>query len=317
LWRGGQVDLLTGTFPLLVTVSPKDGACWAVYSTGFSGDPPSSTDLVCFNADGSERWRRSDLCVASMAFDPITDLCWAVSDMEIVILDRNGKELWRTGGFGPWPQGLSVNEVDGSCWVTDSLNDQIVKLLLPGPFRDVPFFNWAADAIAACVAAGIVGGYPDGWYHPDLTVTRDQMAVFISRALAGGEAGVPPGPGSATFTDVPTDYWAFKYVEYAKSRGVVGGYSNGTYRPTLPVTRDQMAVFVARAMAGGDSGVPTGPATATFPDVPTDFWAFKYVEYAKANSVVGGYPDGWYHPELPVTRDQMAVFVARAFALPM
>jgi len=104
-------------------------------------------------------------------------------------------------------------------------------------------------------------------------------------------------------------------VEYAVSHHVVGGYSDGTYRPTLTVTRDQMAVFVARAMAGGDSSVPTGPSIATFPDVPTDFWAFKYVEYIESEGVTGGYPDGTYRPTVAVTRDQMAVYVSRAFHL--
>jgi len=176
---------------------------------------------------------------------------------------------------------------------------------------------WALNHILACVNAGIVGGYGDGTYRPSLPVTRDAMAVFISRALAGSDAHVPTGPPLATFPDVPTGYWAFKYVEYAVDNGVVGGYLDGTYRPTLTVTRDAMAVFVARAMCGGDAYVPTGPPTAYFPDVPTDFWAFRYVEYIKSEGVTGGYPDGTYRPTGAVTRDQMAVYVQRAFELPM
>ncbi len=114
-----------------------------------------------------------------------------------------------------------------------------------------------------------------------------------------------------------TSRWAFKYVEYAVNNGVVGGYPDGTYQPAAAVDRAQMAVFVARAMVGGDANVPAGPGTAFFPDVPTDYWAFKYVEYIKSQSVTGGYPDGTYRPALGVTRDQMAVYVQRAFHLPM
>jgi len=182
-----------------------------------------------------------------------------------------------------------------------------------GPFWDVGSRHWAVTQIEACYAAGIVAGYPDGSYRPALPVTRDAMAVYISRALAGGDGAVPAGPGAATFSDVLTDHWAFKYVEYAVAQEVVGGYEGGTYRPSVTVTRDQMAVFVARGIAGGDSLVPSGPETATFTDVPDSHWAYRYVEYCGGEGVVGGYPDGTYRPLVDVTRDQMAVFVKRGF----
>jgi len=51
--------------------------------------------------------------------------------------------------------------------------------------------------------------------------------------------------------------------------------------------------------------------------VPTSYWAFKYVEYCHAHGIVNGYSDGTYQPGAVVTRDQMAVFVTRAFQLPM
>jgi hypothetical protein len=134
---------------------------------------------------------------------------------------------------------------------------------------------------------------------------------------------VPTGPATATFSDVPIDYWAFKYVEYAVTQNVVKGYSDGTYKPTDQVTRDQMSVFIARAIATPTVGVDlvnyTPPTTATFPDVPTNFWAYKYVEYIAQPGigVTKGYPDGDYHPEYICTRDQIAVYVARAFKLPV
>ena len=203
-------------------------------------------------------------------------------------------------------------------------------------FPDVPVGFWAFYATEACFNADIVAGYEDGSYHPEWPVTRDQMAVYIARALAGGDGSVPDGPVTASFVDVPntgygdggTDpHWAYKYVEYAADSNVVQGYAYDDpdnpgetiyrYEPTWTVTRDQMAVYVARAMAGGDAGVPDGPAVATFDDVPTDDWAYKYVEYCYANEVVQGYDSITYAPDVTVTRDQMVVFVQRAFDLPI
>jgi hypothetical protein len=182
---------------------------------------------------------------------------------------------------------------------------------------------WALWEIEAVYAAGIVKGYDDGTYKPTDPVTRDQMAVYMSRALAGGDAAVPTGPATATFPDVATDYWAFRYIEYAVDQDVVKGYHDDTYKPADQVDRGQMAVFIARAVAAPAERpeLPgyTPPAIATFPDVPTGFWAYKYVEYIAQDSVgvTKGYPDGLYHPQYICTRDQMAVYVARAFKLPL
>ena len=117
------------------------------------------------------------------------------------------------------------------------------------------------------------------------------------------------------FTDVPRWQWAWAYVQGVRDAGITTGYDDGSYQPSAIVDRDQMAVFIARAMCDGDANVPEGPTTATFTDAPVGFWAYKYVEYIQGKAVTGGYPDGRYYPEYVVTRDQMAVYVARAFEL--
>ncbi len=184
---------------------------------------------------------------------------------------------------------------------------------------DVPWDQWAKTQIEACAAAGIVSGYDDGTYRPGLAVSRDQMAVFVARALAQGDDKVPEGPATPSFADVPTGYWAYRYVEYAKAQKVVEGYGDGSYGPLLPVDRGQMAVFMARAIVPIDQrpGLPDylPPQTPSFPDVSQDFWAYKEIEFIKQEHVTAGYSDGCYHPEYSCNRDQMAVFVARGFGL--
>ncbi len=188
-------------------------------------------------------------------------------------------------------------------------------------FSDVAFDFWARNQIYAVARSGIVQGYPDGLYHPEIAVTRDQMAVYIARALVSpsGDAGIPdPGP-SPSFTDVSPAHWAYKQIEYAFRQGVVQGYDDGSYHSEYEVTRDQMAVYVARSLVAptGEAAlagyIPSDPRN--FPDVASDFWAFRHVEYCVEHGVVSGYDDGLYHPEWVVTRDQMAVYVARAFGL--
>ena len=117
---------------------------------------------------------------------------------------------------------------------------------------------------------------------------------------------------------VSRKHWAYKYIEYAHAKGIVEGFRT-FYVPDGVVDRGQMAVFIARAMAGSDRLVPAGPAMPSFADVAPGFWAYRYIEYIAepARGVAHGYPDGLYHPEYVCTRDQMAVYVARAFELPM
>jgi len=186
-------------------------------------------------------------------------------------------------------------------------------------FTDLPDDHWALDQIMAAYASGIVVGYEDHTYRPSVVVSRDQMAVYISRALAGGDELVPTGPAEASFSDVPTDYWAYKYVEYAVANAIVQGYEDATYRPTLQVDRGQMAVFIARTLVspGGDAAVPVGPLEPTFLDVPSDFWAYDQIEYLAREGVTQGYGDGTYRPANVVDRAQMAVYIQRAFELPM
>jgi len=186
-------------------------------------------------------------------------------------------------------------------------------------FADVAFTHWACEEILACVDAGIVAGYEDGLYHPDWPVDRAEMAAFISRALAGGEDNVPDPTEDPGFTDVDDGNWAYKYIVYAVGQNVISGYPEGDYRPDLEVTRDQMAVYIARSICEptGEEGlvgyVPADPCE--FPDVPETLWAYMHIQYCVEHGVVQGYDDGLYRPDSLVTRDQMAVYVARAFQL--
>jgi hypothetical protein len=97
-----------------------------------------------------------------------------------------------------------------------------------------------------------VQGYPGGNYQPDTVVNRGQMAVYIARAMVSpsGDAVIPDPPEGPAFTDVSAanDWsWCYQHVEYLSDEGIVQGYWDGSYRPEQSVTRDQMAVYIARA----------------------------------------------------------------------
>ncbi len=318
---GAEIGQYGVDSPRAVSVDAFDGSVWVA-----SADEEQGTSSVShLSEDGTVLWSSDAFAEASsVSANPTDGSCWIADwgTREIIHLAEDGAELGRVGAFRR--SRVSVNPVDGSCWVCDEDNGQVVHLGVSGyagpTFSDVLCYQWCYDEVQACVDAGIVAGYTDGRYHWELTVTRDQMAVYVSRALAGGDANVDPPFGPPTFPDVPGDHWACKYVEYAVAHNIVAGYADGLYRPGLPVDRAQMAVYIARSVVDptGDEGLIgyPPPLVEAFPDVPAFHWAFLYVEYCSGEGIVQGYPDTKYHPEYRVTRDQMAVYVCRAFSLP-
>ena len=228
---------------------------------------------------------------------------------------------WRVGSRNrrsteralPWPAtpGYAVGSTDDPDhgWVWS--NPQWASVA--SHFTDVWPGFWAFPEIEAIAQDGIVKGFPDSTYKSALAVARDAMAVYLARSLAGSDEVVPAGPATASFSDVSPQNWAYKHIEYLASRQVVKGFSDGTYQPEISVTRDQIAVYIARAKdwISIDDDMTTAPAL--FPDVPAGFWAGTAIEVCVEKSVTKGYPDGNYQPDVIVRRDQMAVFIYRAF----
>lgn len=119
-------------------------------------------------------------------------------------------------------------------------------------------------------------------------------------------SGLPGGADCAIrFDDVPSDMWAASYIRNLACLGVVSGYSDGTFRPDNPTTRAQlvkMVVLVARLPL-------VNPATPSFSDVPSSHIFYKYIETARAQNLIGGYAEGKFRPDAPVSRAQVAKMI--------
>jgi hypothetical protein len=114
------------------------------------------------------------------------------------------------------------------------------------------------------------------------------------------------------FTDVPVDDWAYGYIQWAYCHGIISGYSDGTFRPSAPTTRGQVAKMLVGA-AGWPLTLPAG--APHFGDVPPGSTFYPYIEVAWAHGVIGGYNDGTFHPATPVTRAQLTKMAVLARGL--
>ena len=151
-------------------------------------------------------------------------------------------------------------------------------------------------------------------YCPATTVTRDQMAVLLLRAKHGS-AYTPPAATGTMFADVPENYWAAAWIEQLANEGITTGCGGGNFCPEASVTRDQMAIFLLRSEHGSAYTPPVASGTM-FADVPSSHWAAKWIEQLANEGITGGCGGGNYCPNVIVTRDQMAVFLVKAFGLP-
>ena len=203
-------------------------------------------------------------------------------------------------------------------------------------FCDVPpdYLAYVRAIYLAGITSGCRAASECAYFCPNESVTREQMAVFLCRA-AGKE---PLNRVTPSFVDVSATHWAYGYVERLADAASWGGNppTNGCkiigtakyFCPQDPVAREQMAKFLC--LAATKSPMPS--CTGKFCDVPSSNGFCAFIErLTDAPSWPGGVavtsgcacPPGYaggckcYCPKDNVTRGQMAVFLVRAFGIPL
>ncbi len=180
--------------------------------------------------------------------------------------------------------------------------------LSPGQrFYDVPVGSAFYGYIECIASRGIIGGYADNTFRPDNPVTRGQLSKIVANA-AGIQDPIPSS--RQTFSDVPPSHPFWVYIERLSARGILGGYSDGTFRPDNNATRGQISKIVANA-AGIQDPIPS--SRQTFVDVPPTHPFWVYIERLVGRGILGGYSDGTFRPDNNATRGQTAKIVSNAF----
>ena len=168
-------------------------------------------------------------------------------------------------------------------------------------FKDVPASSTFYKEINYLTSKKIISGYADGSFKPNEAVTRGQAATMISRAL-----GLNGTQRTTKFKDVSKSNAASGHIQSAVDKGIIQGFSDGTFRPNQKVTRGQMAIFLVRAFN------LTKTTTVTFKDVSKSSAAYPYIGKLLAAKITSGYSDNTFRPDQAVTRGQFSAFMARA-----
>lgn len=148
-------------------------------------------------------------------------------------------------------------------------------------------------------------GYSDGTVRPNGRITRAEVATIFFRLLTD-DARQRNWSSENNFSDVSADKWYNNAVSTLCHMGVLGGYSDGTFRPNAPITRAEFAkIAVSFSQANGSA------VYSYFTDVKTTDWFAPYVTAAKDSGLIEGYSDGSFKPENRITRAEACTIVNR------
>ncbi len=185
--------------------------------------------------------------------------------------------------------------------------------------RSYRFEGWSLQSVAdtaqrpAVYAPGTGFSFGIGGTSLSFEGSADLYGVY---SYADGGASiyttrVPDGPydpydPASMFSDMPFGTWYYPNVRYAVAKGLVNGYTDGTFHPESTIRRSEVVSILYRA-----AGSPPVEPDAGFADVADTDWFAPAVAWAAERGIVQGYDDGAFHPERPVTRAQLAVFFCR------
>lgn len=114
-------------------------------------------------------------------------------------------------------------------------------------FTDVADGQYYTDAVAWAAANNIVGGYGNGLFGPDDTITREQMAAILYRYAQYKDYDVTASADLSGYSDAAqVNSYALAALQWANAEGLVNGTSDTTLTPGGSATRAQVAVILMR-----------------------------------------------------------------------
>lgn len=166
-------------------------------------------------------------------------------------------------------------------------------------FRDVDETSELGEAVAKLEQIGAVGGYPDGTFGPERTLTR---AEFVKVANLTFGLSVK---GETAFPDVTEDQWFYDQVRIAVEAGYIKG-ADGLFLPDKELTREEFCAMVGRINHYQNILDLEIPITDKVSD-----WAREEVENAIACGLFTLPEDGKFRATEPITRAEMAQALAQ------
>ena len=112
-------------------------------------------------------------------------------------------------------------------------------------YTDMDENHWAYQSIKFLTEVGVVVGYPDGTYKPDIPVTRAEFASMAIKALGQESTTVTQ---EINFSDINSDFWAYDIIQKAVYFDLIPDAKGESYRPFDSVTRAEAINIAVNAL---------------------------------------------------------------------
>ncbi|MBR4870007.1 MAG: S-layer homology domain-containing protein, partial [Oscillospiraceae bacterium] len=173
-----------------------------------------------------------------------------------------------------------------------------------GGYKDVPKGHWAAAYIETATAEGLFQGRSDGKFGLGEKMSRAAFVTVLMRMFGWEEVTLERG----SFDDnQDKNAWYYGAVETAYKNGAVTRLEK-KFRPTDPITREEMAVMLVRALGYGTLAGQAQELGCPFKDVKTNA---GYITLAYQLGITGGYTATAFGPDDYASREQTAAMLVR------
>ncbi|MDF2717929.1 MAG: S-layer protein [Paenibacillus sp.] len=165
--------------------------------------------------------------------------------------------------------------------------------------------HWAETQLSAWLNQGYIRGYEDGALRPDDAIKRGELVALINRVYQLKDAA------SIRFDDLSDGHWAHGDAAKAVKAGYIEGYDDNSIRVEAQVSRQELAIMVARLLKLGssdsDKGVSRFKDASSIPE-----WSREAIGALAEMGIVNGYEDGSFKAAGLVTRAEAIVLLERA-----
>ncbi|QZY55691.1 S-layer homology domain-containing protein [Crassaminicella profunda] len=230
--------------------------------------------------------------------------------VQVFFLNDNGIIESRGGAYDPAKKMVTFTTPHFSKYFAKKVDKTEIQVT-EVTFKDLGDYEWAKEAIEAMATNKIINGRSDEKFDPSANITRAEFATLVTKMM-----GYTTENMDIPFIDVEKDTWYYDFVGVAYKNGLINGRSENVFDPNGNITRQEMAVILAKVL--DKSGYSQGGLSEL--DIFKDAndiasWSKNSVSLCVKEKIISGMDDGNFAPKQNANRAQAAAMLYKVYQL--